>query len=162
MTVASPFISRVLEIQKDWIDYNGHQNMAYYNVLFDMGADEAFVQLGLGTDYARERRLTTYTAEIHVCYVRELHLTDRVTCSVHLLDFDEKRFHFYQELRHVDGWLAATCENLVLHVDMSGPKVCPMPEDIMSNLDAMLAKHAVLPRPERAGRSIAIKRKNPR
>lgn len=159
MTVAAPFVSRVLEIQKDWIDYNGHLNMAYYNVLFDLGADEAFARLGMGPTYAEQRRLTTYTAEIHVCYVRELHLTDKITCSVQLLDHDEKRFHFYQELRHVDGWLAATCENLTLHVDMNGPKVCAMPDDILANLDAMRAEHASLPRPERAGRAIGIKRR---
>lgn len=159
MPVAAPFISRVLEIQPDWIDYNGHLNMAYYNVLFDQGGDEAFAHLGMGPNYARERRLTTYTAEIHVCYVRELHLSDKVTCSLHLLDHDEKRFHFYQELRHVDGWLSATCENLTLHVDMNGPKVCPMPPDILANIEAMRAEHSILPRPERAGRSIGIKRK---
>jgi acyl-CoA thioester hydrolase len=82
-----------------------------------------------------------------------------VTCSLHLLDHDEKRFHFYQELRHVDGWLSATCENLTLHVDMNGPKVCPMPPDILANIEAMRAEHSILPRPERAGRSIGIKRK---
>jgi acyl-CoA thioester hydrolase len=30
-----PVVSRVMDIEKDWIDYNGHLNMAYYNVLFD-------------------------------------------------------------------------------------------------------------------------------
>src|SRR5690606_19352003 len=116
-------------------------------------------KLGMGPTYAEKRKFTTYTAEIHVCYVRELHLTDRVTCSVQLLDFDEKRFHFFQELRHVDGWLAATCENLGLHIDMAGPKVSPMPADILANLAAMRAEHATLPVPERAGRSIGIKRR---
>lgn len=159
MTIAAPFISKVLEIREDWIDYNGHLNMAYYNVLFDLGADEAFARLGMGPAYAEKRKFTTYTAEIHVCYVRELHLTDRVTCSVQLLDFDAKRFHFFQELRHVDGWLAATCENLALHIDMAGPKVCSMPADILANLAAMHAEHAALPVPERAGRSIGIKRR---
>lgn len=159
MPVPAPFVSRVLEIEKDWIDYNGHLNMAYYNVLFDRGADEAFERLGMGPRYAEERRLTTYTAEIHVCYVRELHLDHKITCSVQLLDFDAKRFHFYQELRHVDGWLAAACENLSLHVDMAGPKVCAMPADILANLEKMAAEHAALPKPERAGRTIGIRRK---
>lgn len=160
MTVAAPFISGVLDIREDWIDYNGHLNMAYYNVLFDLGADDAFARLGLGSTYARERRMTTYTAEIHVCYVRELHLTDKVTCSIHLLDYDEKRFHFYQELRHVDGWLSATCENLTLHIDMDGPKVCPMPDDILVNLGAMRMAHADLPVPQRVGRAMGIRRKS--
>ncbi len=159
MNAPSPFRSSVMDIEKQWIDYNGHLNMAYYNVLFDRCADEAFAALGMGPDYARERRLTTYTAELHVCYVRELHLGHRVTCSFQLLDHDEKRFHFFQELFHEDGWLAATAEVLTLHVDMDGPKVAPFPDDIKARLDAMQAVHAGLPRPERAGRSIGIRRR---
>ena len=159
MSVQAPFVSRVQEIEKEWIDYNGHLNMAYYNVLFDRCADEAFEFLGMGPTYAQTRRLTTYTAELHVCYVRELHLGDKVRCRFHLLDHDEKRFHAFQELHHVDGWLAATSEVLTLHVDMGGPKVCPFPDDILANLKAMRAAHAALPVPERAGRSIAIRRK---
>jgi acyl-CoA thioester hydrolase len=159
MTTAGPIISRQLEVESDWIDYNGHMNMAYYNVLFDRAADEVLAMLGMGPAYAVERKLTTYTAELHLCYVRELHLGDRVTSTFHLLDSDEKRLHAYQELHHVDGWLAATSETLSLHIDMSGPKVSPFPPDVMAKVDAMRASHADLPRPERAGRSIAIRRK---
>lgn len=159
MTFQAPFVSSVLEIDKAWIDYNGHLNMAYYNVLFDRCSDQAFELLGMGSDYAASRRLTTYTAEIHVCYVRELHLGDKMTCTMQLLDHDQKRFHYFQELHHVDGWLAATSEVLTLHVDMNGPKVCPFPPDIMAKLDAMRAAHAALPVPVRAGRSIGIRRK---
>ena len=53
MTIAAPFVSRVMEIEKDWIDYNGHLNMAYYNVLFDRCSDDAFEVMGLGPDYAQ-------------------------------------------------------------------------------------------------------------
>ena len=159
MSIPAPLVSRQMQVEKDWIDYNGHMNMAYYNVLFDRCADEAFEALGMGPNYAAERRLTTYTAEIHVCYVRELHLGDKVTCTFQLLDHDEKRFQVFQELIHLDGWLAATSEVLTLHVDMAGPKVCPFPPDILARLDAMRAAHAALPRPGRAGRSIGIHRK---
>jgi len=34
-----------------------------------------------------------------------------------------------------------------------------MPPDILANIEAMRAEHSILPRPERAGRSIGIKRK---
>lgn len=146
-------------IQPDWIDYNGHLNMAYYSVLFDRCADDAYEMLGLGANYAKERRHTTYTAEFHICYVRELHLSDMVTCTFQLLDCDDKRFHTYQELRHVDGWLAATGETLALHIDMAGPKVAPFPQDVAVKMETMRAAHAALPRPARAGRSIAIRRK---
>jgi acyl-CoA thioester hydrolase len=159
MSYPTPFVSRVMEVEKDWIDYNGHLNMAYYNVLFDRCADEAFELMGMGPSYPKERQLTFYTAEVHVCYVRELHLGDCVTVSLQILDHDEKRIHFFQELRHVEGWLAATSENLMLHVDMAGPKVAPFPPDIQAKVDAMRAAHAALPVPERAGRSIGIRRK---
>ena len=115
--------------------------------------------MGMGPDYARDRKLTIYTAEVHLCYVRELHLADKVTVTFQLIDHDEKRIRAYQEIHHVDGWLAATSETLSLHIDMSGPKVAAFPEDIMAKVDAMRAAHSGLPVPERAGRSIGIKRK---
>lgn len=157
--IPAPVVSKIMDIQKDWIDYNGHLNMAYYNVLFDKCADDAFELMGMGPNYARDRRLTIYTAEIHVCYVRELHLGDPVRGTFQLLDHDDKRLRAYQELRHIDGWLAATSEVLTLHVDMAGPKVAPFPPDILARVEAMRAAHADLPMPERAGRSIGIKRK---
>ncbi len=159
MTAAAPFVSRVMKVEKDWIDYNGHLNMAYYNVLFDRCSDEAVELIGLGPDYVRDRGLTFYTAEIHVCYVQELHLGDNVTVSFQLLDHDEKRMRAYQEIHHVDGWLAATSESLSLHVDMAGPNVAPFPPDILARIETMRAAHAGLPMPERAGRSIGIRRK---
>src|SRR6188472_568781 len=96
----APFVSKPMDIEKDWIDYNGHLNMAYYNVLFDRCSDEAFEAMGMGLDYVKERRLTIYTAEVHVCYVQELHLDHKVTVSFQLIDHDEKRLRAYQEIRH--------------------------------------------------------------
>lgn len=158
MTVAAPFMSRDMAVEPAWIDYNGHLNMAYYGVLFDRAGDEAFEAMGLGPAYAAERKLTTYTAEFHICYLRELHQGDMVRSSFQLVDHDQKRFHSYQELFHVDGWLAATAESLTLHVDMTGPKVVPFPPDTAAKVAAMQAAHAGLPRPERAGRAIGIRR----
>jgi len=155
----APLVTSEMGIEPAWIDYNGHLNMAYYSVLFDRSADDAYALLGMGPDYAKERRLTTYTAEFHICYLRELHLDHRVRCRFQLIDFDEKRFHTYQELFHADGWVAAAAETLALHIDMAGPKVAPMPQDVHERMKQMLDAHAALPRPERVGRSIGIKRK---
>ena len=131
MTIPAPFVSRAMEIEKDWIDYNGHLNMAYYNVLFDRGSDEAFELHGHG------RRLRQGAAAHHL-HRRSPRLlrpgtasrATRSRVSFQLLDHDEKRLRAYQEIRHVDGWLAATSETLSLHVDMTGPKVAPFPADV--------------------------------
>ena len=31
---AAPFVSSVMKVEPEWIDYNGHLHMAYHNVLF--------------------------------------------------------------------------------------------------------------------------------
>jgi acyl-CoA thioester hydrolase len=158
---AEPVESGVLTVREDWIDYNGHLNMAYYNVLFDQAVDQVFDRLGLGPDYVATRGGSFFTAEAHVCYLRELSAGMNVIVTLQLVDLDSKRAHFYQELRHAEeGWLSATCEQLSLHVDMATRKVAPWPEDIHANLAGLATAHAGLPRPARAGRQVGIRRKS--
>lgn len=153
-------VSAPMDIKPEWIDFNGHLNMAYYNVLFDTAFDDVCVILGLGPEYAKSRKLTTYTGEIHLCYLRELHLDHKVYGTFQLIDFDEKRMHVYQELRHVDGWLAASCEGMSLHVDMTGPKVAPYPADIFENIQNLANRQSDLQNPASVGRKIEIRRKS--
>jgi acyl-CoA thioester hydrolase len=145
-----------MHVKPEWIDYNGHLNMAYYNVLFDTAAVEMFNLFGFGPDYRATRKHTTFSAEFHVCYVREIHEGDPVYVLSQLVNYDAKRIHFYQELFHADGWLSATGEGLGLHIDMSGPKVAPMGDDILANIEALAQDHRQLPLPERVGRGISI------
>ena len=152
------FKSSVMTVRPEWLDYNGHMNMAYYSVLFDEGADEIYPEIGFGPEY-QKTGFTTYTAEFHICYLRELHLNDQVTVSLQLVDYDEKCFHTYQEIWHQDGWCAATGEAMGLHIDQSGPKVSPMPPHILANLKSLHQAHRGLKRPERAGRSVGIRHK---
>lgn len=159
MLFDAPVIAPARGLDPSWLDHNGHLNMAYYNVLFDKAVDHAFELIGCGPDYVRERKMSFFTAEAHVCYLRELKPDAVATASVQLVDFDAKRIHLFQELRHVDGWLSATSETLLLHIDMDGPRAAPMPDDVLSNVTSMTQAHAKLPRPERAGRSIGIVRK---
>ncbi|MGB7318403.1 MAG: thioesterase family protein [Planktotalea sp.] len=158
MTQPALHRSSLLTVEPEWIDYNGHLNMAYYNVLFDRGADELFAEFGFGPDYAKRTGHSTFSAEFHVCYLREVHEGDQVYVTSQLLDFDEKRFHFFQHLHHESGWLSATGEGMGLHIDLSGPRVAPMPQEAYANMEKLHAEHSKLPHPERAGRSIGIKR----
>ena len=153
------FVSHVMELEPDWIDYNGHLNMAFYNVLFDRGCDGAFEEIGLGPDYRERQNMSFFTAEAHVRYLRELRMGDRVRVRMRFLDHDEKRVHGWAELWHEDGWCSATSETMSLHVDMAGPKVAPFPAEVKARLDDVAARQAGLPRPEGAGRAIEIRRK---
>jgi acyl-CoA thioester hydrolase len=153
----APFVSSVMQVEPAWIDYNGHLNMAYYNVLLDRAVDEAFELIGCGLDYVRTRRHSCFTAEVHVRYLRELHAGDAVQVSLQLLDYDQKRLHYFEELRHAgEGWLSATSENMSLHVDMAAKRTAPFPEEVAARLARMKAAHQRLPRPDGAGRRIAM------
>lgn len=153
------FQSSLFEIRPEWIDYNNHFNMGYYAVLFDLAADEAYADLGFGPDYKTHSGHTTYSAEFHICYLRELKLGDQVRANFRIIDFDEKRFHSYQEMIHRDGWIAATGEGLTLHVDTSGPKVAPMPADIQKRLSDWKDEQMQLPKPSGIGQGIEMIKK---
>jgi acyl-CoA thioester hydrolase len=157
---AAPFTSSVMRVEPGWIDYNGHLNMAYYNVLFDRAVDEVYEVLGLGLDYLKTRKHSTFTAEVHLRYMRELKADDPVRVTLQLLDFDAKRLHYFEELLHAeDGWLSATSENMALHVDMAARNTAPFPDDVVALLSRMKVAHSALAIPDGAGRRIAMKTK---
>jgi acyl-CoA thioester hydrolase len=153
----APFVSSVMRIEPQWIDYNGHLNMAYYNVLFDRAVDETYELIGVGADYVASRAHSVYTAEVHVRYLRELHAGDPVRVTFQLLDYDAKRLHYFEQLFHAEeGWVSATSENLSLHVDMKAKKTAAFPKQVATRLAEMKASHSRLPVPEAAGRRIAM------
>src|SRR6202022_1037660 len=145
----TPFLSSVMQIEPQWIDYNGHLNMAYYNVIFDRAIDELWLQLGIGPPYMKVRSGSTLTAGCHVRYLQEIHLGDPVQISILLLGADEKRLHTFEELRHAsEGWLSATSENMSMHIDMKARQTGPFPPDIRARIETLANAHAALPRPE--------------
>ena len=157
----APFVSSAMRVEPQWIDYNGHLNMAYYHALFDRAVDEVFSLVGLTRDYVETRNASTFTAECHILYKRELTEGDIVRITAQLIAFDDKRLHYYLEMRHAhEGWLAATSENLSLHVDMVHRKVTPFPADILANLALMKAAHSMMPLPATIGRIIGMPKRS--
>jgi acyl-CoA thioester hydrolase len=158
---SAPFVSSVMRVEPAWIDYNGHLNMAYYNVLFDRAVDEVFELLGCGLAYVKERRQSWFTAEVHLRYLRELHADDPVRVTFQLLGYDAKRMHYFEQLLHAEeGWVSATSENMSLHVDMDKQRTVAIPEAIAALLARMTQAHSALPRPAEAGRGIAMPRRS--
>jgi acyl-CoA thioester hydrolase len=147
-------------VHQAWIDYNGHMNMAYYNVVFDQGVDHVYDQLGVGAQYAQSGGGSLFTMEVHLHYLNELSLNDPIEVRFQLLDADSKRLHFFEEMYHAEkGYLAATSEQLALHVDMTSRRAAPFPRFIQDRVDRLLEAHATLPRPGQVGHIIGIRRK---
>jgi len=159
MDATTAFILPDQSVKPEWIDYNGHLNMSYYLVMFDQCVDAAFEEFGLGPAYVAERNASFYTLEIHVTYLQELHLQDKVDIQLQVLDYDAKRTHYFEHMYHADkGFLAATMECICMHVDLGTKRGCPFPDDVLARIAAMYDRHKILPRPPQAGHVIGIRR----
>jgi acyl-CoA thioester hydrolase len=160
MDIPAPFARYEGEVLPEWIDYNGHMNLAYYTVLFDFATDLLFDELGLGLDYRRVTRMGTFVAETHNLYERELLVGARVRVATQILGCDDKRLHLGHEMFALaGGHRVATQELMFLHVDLEARRVAPFPPALRQRVGAAAAAHALLPRPGWVGRRIAMPEK---
>ena len=160
MPSPTPFESSIMTVMPEWIDYNGHMNVAYYVVLFDRCLDEFADLIGIGEDYIKRENSSTFTVEGHITYQRELPVDAPVRMTLQVVDYDEKRLHFYLEMYHAhDGFLSATWEQLTLHVDMKAKRASVFPRDVLEKIDRMYQAHKTLPPSPNIGRRVGIRKK---
>jgi len=141
----------------EWIDANGHMNLAYYVVLFDQATDLLYDILGLGQAYRDTTGNSTFTAETHTLYEREVRLGERVRVVPHLLGADAKRLHYFHEMFHAEsGHRVAAQELIALHIDMSVRRVAPFPPKLLEKIQHVLRECAGKPMPAGVGRRITM------
>ncbi len=146
-------------VRPEWIDYNGHMNVAWYVLIFDQATDALLARLGMDPAYVKHARLSMFALEMHVTYERELESNTPYTVHTQILDADTKRMHLHHQMHHAEQhWRAAGNEVMLLHVDMEQRRATPFPADIQARVDAVQAAHSGLPRPTGVGRVIGIRR----
>jgi acyl-CoA thioester hydrolase len=157
---AAPIRTATQTVSPDWIDYNGHMNVAYYTMAFDRALDEVYEVLGIGPTSARELGLGPMALQTQIHYLGELLEGEPFHCQFLLLDADHKRAHcFLTMIADRDGRIAATYETLSMNVDLNARRSTEYPADCQARLDALFAAQRDLPRPEQVGRTIGIRRK---
>lgn len=158
LELEAPIICPPETVIEDWIDYNGHLNMAFYNVIFDHGLDYLYDYLGIGKEYAESGIGSCFTLEAHVHYLNELSLDDEVGIKLQIINYDSKRIHIFEEMHNLkEGYLAATSEQIGMHIDMKTRKSSHLPDKVQDLLEQMMVKHSELPIPEQLGHQIGIK-----
>jgi acyl-CoA thioester hydrolase len=142
-------------VRPEWIDYNGHMNVAWYVAAFDIAGESFLEQMGLGPTYRREADASVFSVEAHITYQREVHEGDLLEFRTKLLGFDAKRLHYIQSMyRAADGTLSSTAEWLVLHVDMKTRRSAAMRAAVQQRLEALRKRQEQLPVPPEAGRAL--------
>lgn len=141
----------------EWIDANGHMNLAYYVVLFDQATDNVYEALGVGQAYREATGNSTFTAETHTIYDREVLVGERVRIVTRMLGVDAKRIHYFHEMFHAArGHRVAAQELMGLHIDLRVRRTAPMPPDLLARIQAAVQAQAGEPMPEGIGRRIAM------
>ena len=158
MTIPTPFVAARAVVRPEWIDYNGHMNVGYYHVVFDLAAEPFFEFLGFTPEVRRRHDATTFALEAHLNFLREVQQGDPLRFEARLIDHDAKRIHFYQEMFHAtERYLAASFESLSACVSQTERRTAPMPPALLDRLARIKAAHATLPRPWQIGHVISAR-----
>ena len=109
-------------------------------------------------EYRKANQCSTFAHEAHLNFLREVNEGDKIRFESRLLDFDNKRIHFYQEMFHQEqGYLAASHESISSYMDMRTRKTAPLPDDIASRLQRVKDEHKKLETPWQVGNVIATR-----
>ena len=134
-------ILKTEKIIKEWTDYNGHMNVAYYIHIFDIAADIMLDKFKMAGESAKKDKKSTFVVETHTTYNQEVKLGDQVEIRLSFLDFDKKRIQYKVSMFHKEKrFLAATTEVLSLYIDLNqrrvtefGPDKIKMMNDFIKN-----------------------------
>jgi acyl-CoA thioester hydrolase len=155
----TPFLAEGMRVLPAWIDDNGHMNVAWYVASFDRALDGVYDALGMNLREMIAAGASTFAVEMHISYERELLEGEPLRVTTQFLGFDSKRLHFFQELFQADtGARAATCEWLLLYIDMGARRAAEIPAGLQARLASVRAAHAHLPVPPQVGRGIRLGR----
>lgn len=140
-------------VRPEWLDENGHMNLAYYVVVFDRGTDAWLALAGLGANH-RAAGQTVFAVETHTLYRRELRLGASMLVRSWLVGADAKRLHLAHEMTS-EGEPVAMQEVLFVHVDLATRRVAPF-DDPATRRVADLAPPPGTAMPPWVGRKISL------
>ena len=131
------------KIKKEWTDYNGHMNVAYYVLIFDQyGSEELMTLFKMGEVSAKTTKKSTMVVESNITYNQEVQEGDEVDVNLIYCDHDKKRILYKLEMIHSKKkYLASTIEAISLYVDLKARKVAEFEPEKVQIMDDYIAKH---------------------
>jgi carnitine 3-dehydrogenase len=151
---AKPLRLHDARVLPEWVDYNGHAHESRYLQVFGDASDALFRYVGIDAEYL-EAGGSYYTVETHLSMLREAYAGQRLHVTTQVLGFDAKRLHVFHDLyRTDDDALLATAEQMFLHVDTAAGRAGHARPEVLERIGRIAEAHAMLPRPERAGRAV--------
>lgn len=123
-------------------DHMGHMNVMWYVGKFDEATWHLFGMIGLTRSFLRENNRGMAGLQQNIAYKRELYAGDIVTIRSGILEFREKTFRFFHEMKNEDtGVISAVTVLVAAHIDTNVRKACPFPEEVASRGREMIVEY---------------------
>ena len=134
----SIFLSKQ-KVIKDWVDYNGHMNLAFYILVFDKGAENILSKFRMGENSAMTTKMSTMVVETHTTYNNEVKEGEEVEVKLSFFDHDKKRLHYRLEMfEKSKNILSATTEVISLYINLNTRKVSEFENEKVSIMDQFI------------------------
>lgn len=157
MNARVPFSAYRCEVLPQWLDADGHMNIAYYVLAFDRATDAFLDNLQLGRGYATETGCEVTVLEMNVSYKRGPQVGSVLHIDTQLLEYNDKKLRIIHQMFHeTNGALVASNELLLLHVRQGNRQSCCFPPEVVDRLEEVSQYHFSLELPEDAGRVIRL------
>lgn len=146
-------------VKSDWIDYNDHMNDARYVQVFSQAIDNFIVLLGMDESFRHEHKVSVYTMQTVVNYLKEVGVDEPLEVTARLLEHDNKKLRLFLTMYQpgADARLA-TMEALLLHVDMTQRRSSPFLPETLNKIAGFVAKHRTAEWPISAGKGVSLRR----
>ena len=157
-----PFTSKTQTVQDSWIDYNGHMNVGYYTFAFDEAIDEFLeLSMGIGPKFVATSGQGSYALQSQYRYLKELIRNQEFNIHIFVADFTEKRIHLMLEMKSIDGFtLYATCETILVNVDLQGRRSCEYPHFAQTILHQLYEAAKTIRHNTEIGHPIGLRKKS--
>jgi acyl-CoA thioester hydrolase len=144
-------------VPPEWVDYNGHLRDAYYGLICSYATDALMDQIGLDAAGRARTHGSLFTLESHIHYLHEVKLGEDVQVQLQVLGHDAKRLHVVLSLV-LPGRAepVAVCEQMLLHVDVRGPRSAPFPAEVLAPVQALAAAHRLRAVPVQVGKVMGL------
>ena len=159
-TLSSPFRTKNQTVLREWIDYNGHMNVAYYTLAFDKALDFFFEDvLNIGPSFVEKNKEGPFALKASYNYFNELLESESFFVDISILDFDSKRVHVFGEMRKDKSLeLSAVFETVLMNMDLSARKVKQYPDRVLKLLELFKSSLDKDKIPLEIGKKITLKK----
>ena len=156
----SPYRTRQQKVLPEWIDYNGHMNVAYYTLAFDKSLDFFFEDvLGIGPTYVSKMSKGPFALKASYHYFSELLVGEEFYVDLSVVDFDSKKVHICGEMKKcISDELSAVFETVLMNVDLKKRKSIEYPKNVLEIFEHLKSSLKTETLPDILGKSISLSR----